>query len=89
MAGLDRQPHSIPFGANTQGAFSDVLIRRLPNGWTFGLPNEIYVTKDGKAVDGQGVPPDIEVPNFTAEDLRNGRDTALDKALELLDPKAK
>ena len=84
MALLDRDPHVIRVGANTQGVFSDVLDRTLPNGWTFGLPNEIYLTKDGKAFDGIGVPPDIEVPIFSATDLTNGRDSALDKALELL-----
>lgn len=88
MAILDRQPHVIRVGANTQGVFSDVLVRHLPNGWTFGLPNEIYLTKDGKAFDGPGLPPDIDLPIFPAEDLANNRDSALDIALELLGPKA-
>ena len=88
MALLDRQPHVTRVGASTQGVFSDVLVRRLPNGWRFGLPNEIYLTKDGKAFDGAGVPPDVAVPIFPAEDLSSGRDSALDKALELLSPKA-
>jgi hypothetical protein len=87
MALLDRQPHVTRVGANTQGVFSDVLGRKLPNGWTFGLPNEIYLTKNGKAFDGPGVPPDIEVPIFPAADLANSRDSALDKALQLLTPK--
>jgi hypothetical protein len=89
MAILDRQPHVTRVGANTQGVFSDVLGRKLPNGWGFGLPNEIYLTKDGKAFDGPGVPPDIETAIFSANDLAAGRDSALDKALELLAPKAK
>jgi hypothetical protein len=89
MAVLGRQPHVIRVGANTQGVFSDVLNRTLPNGWSFGLPLEIYRTKDGKAFDRLGVPPDIAVPIFTAEDLANGRDSAIDKALELFAPKAK
>jgi hypothetical protein len=87
MAVLDRQPHVLRVGANTQGVFSDVLGRKLPNGWSFGLPNEIYLTKDGKAFDGPGVPPDIQVPIFPADDLANARDTALNKALELLSSK--
>ena len=89
MALLGRHPHVVRVGSNTQGVFSDVLGRRLPNGWTFGLPNEIYLTEDGKAFDGSGVPPDIDVPIFTTEDLASGRDSALDKALELLARKAK
>jgi len=89
MAILDRQPHVTRVGAHTQGVFSDVLGRTLPNGWTFRFPNEIYLTKEGKAFDGSGVPPDIEVPTFPPEDLANSRDSALDKALKLLAPKAK
>jgi hypothetical protein len=89
MAILDRQPHVTRIGENTQGVFSDVLGRKLPNGWSFGLPNEIYVTRDGKTFDGPGVPPDLEVLIFPADDLANGRDSAIDKALELLAPKAK
>ncbi len=87
MALIGRDPHVTRIGTSTQGVFSDILVRHLPNGWRFGLPNEIYLTKDGKAFDVTGVPSDIEVPTFTAEDLTNGRDSALDKALELLAPK--
>jgi hypothetical protein len=84
MALLDRQPHVTRIGADTQGVFSDVLGRKLPNGWTFGLPNEIYLTKDGKAFDGPGVPPDIATPIFTADDLAASRDSAIGKALQVL-----
>lgn len=31
-------------GEPTQGVFCDVLGRRLPNGWNFGLPNALYRT---------------------------------------------
>ena len=89
MALMGRTPHVTRIGEATQGVFSDVLGRKLPNGWSFGLPNEIYLTKDGKAFDGPGVPPDIEVPIFPDEDLASGRDTALNKALELLSSKNK
>jgi hypothetical protein len=84
MALLGRDPHVTRVGANTQGVFSDELDRVLPNGWRFGLSNEIYLTKDGKSFEGTGVPPDIEVLIFPKEDLANGRDSALDKALDLL-----
>jgi hypothetical protein len=54
MALLGRKPVVSRIGENTQGVFSDVLTRHLPNGWSFGLPNEIYLTEDGKAFDGLG-----------------------------------
>jgi C-terminal processing protease CtpA/Prc len=41
---MGREPRVIRIGLNTQGVFSDVLNRSLPNGWRFHLPNEIYFT---------------------------------------------
>ena len=70
-------------GENTQGVFSDVLVRSLPNGWRFGLPNERFVT-DGKTWDGPGIPPDVEVPVFAKKDLDAGKDVALERALQIL-----
>lgn len=89
MALLGRDPHVTRVGANTQGVFSDELDRRLPNGWTFGLSNETYLTKDGKTFEGTGVPPDIEAPTFPKKDLANDRDSAIDIALRLLADKSK
>ena len=80
---LNREPSVIRIGQNTQGVFSDVLGRRLPNGWRFGLPNERFVT-NGKSYDGPGIPPTIEVPVFPPSDLETGRDGAIEKALEVL-----
>jgi hypothetical protein len=86
---LDREPRVVRVGQNTQGVFSDVLGRRLPNGWRFGLPNERFVT-DGKTYDGTGIPPTLRVPVFSAADLEHGRDSAIEKALEILgEPRAR
>ena len=84
LALLGRKPIVLRIGENTQGVFSDVLTRQLPNGWSFGLPNEIYQTEDGKAFDGSGVPPSLSVPVFPREDLQNKNDTALEKAIQVL-----
>jgi Peptidase family S41/Tricorn protease C1 domain len=81
MALMGREPHVLRIGLNTQGVFSDVLDRALPDGWHFGLPNEVYYTQDGKAFDATGVPPDIHVPFFTPTDLLGSRDAALEEAI--------
>ena len=81
---MGRTPHITRIGENTQGAFSDVLDRRLPNGWRFGLPNEVYRTQEGTAFDGPGIPPDVTVPVFADDDVAVGKDPAIAKALELL-----
>ncbi len=84
MAVLGREPRIRLIGLNTQGVFSDILSRSLANGWRFHLPNELYLTSDGRAFDGTGVPPDIRIPFFSDADLRNGRDAALEEAIKQL-----
>jgi hypothetical protein len=81
---MGRLPHIVRIGENTQGVFSDVLGRRLPNGWRFGLPNEIYRTAAGTIFDLVGIPPDVEVPVFADADVAAGKDPAMAKALEIL-----
>jgi hypothetical protein len=82
---LKRRPEVVRVGESTQGVFSDVLGRRLPNGWRFGLPNERFVT-DGRAYDGTGIAPAVTVLSFTLEGLASGHDAGIEKALELLAP---
>lgn len=84
MALMGRRPRILRVGADTQGVFSDILVRSLPNGWRFGLPNEVFLTEQGEHFEARGVPPDVRVPVFQQADLAAGRDSALERALELL-----
>jgi len=45
---------------------------------------QVFLTEDGKHFEATGVPPDIRVPVFPRQDFEKERDTALEKALELL-----
>lgn len=80
---LVRKPTVTRIGQSTQGVFSDVLGRGLPNGWGFGLPNERYLT-GGESYDRVGIAPTIAVPLFARSDVEAGRDTAVEEALRLL-----
>jgi hypothetical protein len=81
---IGRRPPVERIGEPTQGVFSDVLIRVLPNGWLFGVPNEVYVT-DGRNYDVTGVPPTIDTGLvFKRSDLRAGRDPEIERAIEEL-----
>jgi len=84
MALMGRSPAIKRIGENTEGVFSDVLSRSLPNEWEFSLPNERFLTVDGRSFDGPGVSPDIEIPVFMPADLEAGVDPALEKAIEIL-----
>ena len=80
---MGRDPAVIRIGRSTQGVFSDVLSRELPNGFELGLPNELFLDENGKSFDGPGIPPDHEVQVFMQADLEEGRDPAMEKAIEL------
>ncbi|UNO42841.1 S41 family peptidase [Streptomyces sp. MST-110588] len=81
---MGRGPAPVRIGENTQGVFSDTMDRTLPNGWTFSLPNEEFMTARGRTYDGTGIPPAIRTPVFTDQELDARRDSALTRARELL-----
>lgn len=81
---MGRRPAIARVGEHTQGVFSDVLGRTLPNGWRMGLPNELFLTTAGTSFDGPGIPPTVPVPTFTKVDLEAGRDPGLERAMALL-----
>ncbi len=83
--------HITSIGSNTEGVFSDILDKVLPNGWEFGLSSEVYESMDGINYEGPGIPPDIDMgyPRDTQvflkevlASLKTG-DPAIEKALEL------
>lgn len=86
MALMGRNPRVTFVGENTQGVFSDVWGRKLPNGWTFRLPTELYLTSSGKSFDVKGMTPNIRVPVFPEADLKAGRDGALERAIKVILP---
>jgi len=60
-------PNVTHLGQRTRGSLSDVLSKRLPNGWLVTLSNEIYLDADGKAWEGAGIPPTVSIPVFTGD----------------------
>ena len=78
-------------GSNTAGVFSDVLDKRLPNGWKYGLSNEIYESADSISYEVVGINPDYKIDyrkdgfSFYMQlinEISNG-DIAIEKAIEL------
>ncbi len=49
------------FGSSTNGVFSEILWKNLPNGWEFSLSNEIYSDPKGNIYEIIGVPPDHQI----------------------------
>ncbi|MBX7552054.1 S41 family peptidase [Streptomyces sp. tea 10] len=81
---IDRPARTVRIGQPTQGVFSDVLMRNLPDGLVFGLPDEEYLTRTGRTFDGTGIPPQLTEPVFTKEEFAKNRDSAFDRAVNLL-----
>jgi C-terminal processing protease CtpA/Prc len=78
QAMMGRAPAPARIGTTTQGVFADAMSRTLPNGWTFTLGNEDYVGPDGRNYEAVGIPPTVRTLVFTAEELAQNRDSALD-----------
>ncbi|MFJ9669155.1 S41 family peptidase [Streptomyces sp. NPDC101219] len=81
---MDRPGRTVRIGQPTQGVFSDVMSRKLPNGMSAWLPNEEFLTRSGRTFDGTGIPPHLRVPVFTKEEFDKKRDSAFDRALNVL-----
>lgn len=69
-------------GQATQGALSDVLEKKLPNGWTFTLSNEIFEMADGTIPEASGIAPHVATavpaaPASPAERFRPDIDEAV------------
>ena len=71
--------HFTRIGAHTEGVFSDVLDKVLPNGWEVGLSNEVYLDTQGNNYEGKGIPVDI------ALDYSEDRQTFLGKLVANLE----
>jgi carboxyl-terminal processing protease len=69
------------FGTRTAAAALPSVITRLPNGDGFQYAVANYISHGGKALEGNGVVPDMEV-KLTREALLAGHDTVLDAALD-------
>lgn len=81
---IDRPGGTVRIGQPTQGVFSDVMERSLPNGMTAILPNEEFLNRSGRTYDGTGIPPHLTEPVFTKEEFAGKRDSAFDRAVSVL-----
>ena len=72
-------------GEKTQGSFSNALAKQLPNGFTFSLSNEYYLTPDDKWFENSGLPVNTTQAFFTKTQRDANRDDALQRAIDLIE----
>jgi len=85
-------PNFKKIGSNTNGAFSDILNKKLPNGWNYWLSNEVYEGINGKNYEVSGIPPDYKIDYPIDEELflkslyfeLDNEDRAIVKVTELI-----
>lgn len=69
-------------GETTAGTFSFTNFTRFDNGMLLNIASIRHTFPDGSAFEGVGITPDVEA-HATAQDLKQGRDVVLSKALEI------
>ncbi len=72
-------------GEQTQGAFSDMLEKNLPNGFQFSLSNEVFSDMDGMVYEASGIPVNVEMQSYSESELNDNRDLVLEQAILLSD----
>ena len=70
-------------GETTFGKGTVQTTRTLSSGAQIKYTIQKWLTPNGNWINGEGIKPDIEV-SLTNEDIVNGKDTQLDKAIEVL-----
>jgi carboxyl-terminal processing protease len=76
-------PNVTRIGTPTYGVFSDELGKRLPNGWSVTLSNEVYLATDGTLYEGRGIPPQVPVAAKNVRDLQQRLRLDIDAVLPL------
>ncbi len=78
-------------GSPSEGIFSDILDKKLPNGWEFGLSNQVYEDNYGVSYEAKGIPVHIDL-NYPKDehkfvdklktDVKTIGDTAIESVLK-------
>ncbi|MBZ4373905.1 S41 family peptidase [Corallococcus sp. AS-1-6] len=79
-------PNVVHVGTATRGAFSDMLVKPLPNGWTVHLSNEHYADARGQDYEARGLPPQRPLEVFKSEDPWHSHARALRALADSLVP---
>ena len=80
---MSQLPNVTIIGEPSNGSYSDLYEKKLPNGWKVTLSNQRYFSADKVNYTGLGTPVDILAEN-TILDIEENRDSVLLKALDFL-----
>lgn len=80
---MNENANVIQVGDTTLGAFSDIMVKELPNGWLHTIAVGDYRNSEGINLEGIGIAPRYYAKSSKSETLA-GIDRGMDKALEIL-----
>lgn len=80
---MKTQPNVVLVGDTTEGIFSDMHEFKMPNKWDVTLSHQQFFSAKMVNYEGTGLVPDHKVLN-SKEDVKNGADPVILKALEVL-----
>lgn len=80
---MNENANVVQVGDTTLGAFSDIMVKEIPNGWLHTIAVGDYRDSSGENLEGIGIAPKYCAKSSKAETLA-GIDRGIDKALELL-----
>lgn len=76
-------PNVTHVGEVTRGVFSDTLHKRLPNGWSLKVSNEVYTDSEEKLWEGPGIPPQVDLEVFSKTDVMTGHVAAVRAVVDM------
>lgn len=77
-------PNVTHVGEATRGALSDILLKTLPNGWSLGMSNEVYLDHEGVLWEGRGIAPEIAIEVWDQDDPSAGHKAAVDEVVAMI-----
>jgi hypothetical protein len=87
LIGLTARENTIIIGEPSYGSFSDILPKQLPNGWQLGLSHQVYLDVNGFDHEEIGIPVSEYVSFLFIEDMKEGKDIAIEKAITFFESK--
>lgn len=76
-------PNVTLMGEPSNGSYSDIYSKKLPNGWRISLSNQRYFSLGMNNYEGKGTPVDIESKNML-KDVMDKEDSVLSQAIDFL-----
>lgn len=78
---MTQMPNVTLIGEPSNGSYSDLYDKKLPNGWKITLSNQRYLDVKKNNYEGKGTPVDVEAIN-TLSDIKTKKDSVVSTALD-------